>query len=249
MARLDGKTALITGGTTGIGLETAKLFQTEGARIAFTGQNQERLNEAAQKLGSEAYAIRANTQSVADIEAMALQVKEELGGLDVLFVNAGITKSASLAEVDEAHIDEQMGINFKGAFFTIQKVVPFIRDQGSIVLTTSCLNQMGMPGMSIYAASKAALRSLAQTLSAELTERGIRINAVSPGPIETPAYSKLGLPQEALQQMAGQLVEKVPMRRFGQPEEIARAALFLASEDSSFMLGEELVVDGGWAEL
>ena len=249
MARLDGKTALITGGTTGIGLETAKLFQTEGARIAFTGQNQERLNEAAQKLGSEAYAIRANTQSVADIEAMALQVKEQLGGLDVLFVNAGITKSASLAEVDEAHIDEQMGINFKGAFFTIQKVVPFIRDQGSIVLTTSCLNQMGMPGMSIYAASKAALRSLAQTLSAELTERGIRINAVSPGPIETPAYSKLGLPQEALQQMAGQLVEKVPMHRFGQPEEVARAALFLASEDSSFMLGEELVVDGGWAEL
>jgi NAD(P)-dependent dehydrogenase (short-subunit alcohol dehydrogenase family) len=249
MARLDGKTALITGGTTGIGLETAKLFQTEGARVAFTGQNQERLNEAAQKLGSEAYAIRANTQSVADIDAMALQVKEQLGGLDVLFVNAGITKSVSLAEVDEAHIDEQMGINFKGAFFTIQKVVPFIRDQGSIVLTTSCLNQMGMPGMSIYAASKAALRSLAQTLSAELTERGIRINAVSPGPIETPAYSKLGLPQEALQQMAGQLVEKVPMRRFGQPEEIARAALFLASEDSSFMLGEELVVDGGWAEL
>ncbi|PSP28625.1 MAG: short-chain dehydrogenase [Cyanobacteria bacterium SW_4_48_29] len=249
MARLDGKTALITGGTTGIGLETAKLFQTEGARIAFTGQNQERLNEAAQKLGSEAYAIRANTQSVADIEAMALQVKEQLGGLDVLFVNAGITKSASLAEVDEAHIDEQMGINFKGAFFTIQKVVPFIRDQGSIVLTTSCLNQMGMPGMSIYAASKAALRSLAQTLSAELTERGIRINAVSPGPIETPLYGKLALPQEALQQMAGQLVEKVPMHRFGQPEEVARAALFLASEDSSFMLGEELVVDGGWAEL
>lgn len=249
MARLDGKTALITGGTTGIGLETAKLFQTEGARIAFTGQNQERLNEAAQKLGSEAYAIRANTQSVADIEAMALQVKEQLGGLDVLFVNAGITKSASLAEVDEAHIDEQMGINFKGAFFTIQKVVPFIRDQGSIVLTTSCLNQMGMPGMSIYAASKAALRSLAQTLSAELAERGIRVNAVSPGPIETPLYGKLALPQEALQQMAGQLVEKVPMRRFGQPEEIARAALFLASEDSSFMLGEELVVDGGWAEL
>ena len=249
MARLDGKTALITGGTTGIGLETAKLFQTEGARIAFTGQNQERLNEAAQKLGSEAYAIRANTQSVADIDAMALQVKEQLGGLDVLFVNAGITKSASLAEVDEAHIDEQMGINFKGAFFTIQKVVPFIRDQGSIVLTTSCLNQMGMPGMSIYAASKAALRSLAQTLSAELAERGIRVNAVSPGPIETPLYGKLALPQEALQQMAGQLVEKVPMRRFGQPEEVARAALFLASEDSSFMLGEELVVDGGWAEL
>ena len=249
MARLDGKTALITGGTTGIGLETAKLFQTEGARIAFTGQNQERLNEAAQKLGSEAYAIRANMQSLADIEAMALQVKEQLGGLDVLFVNAGITKSASLAEVDEAHIDEQMGINFKGTFFTIQKVVPFIRDQGSIVLTTSCLNQMGMPGMSIYAASKAALRSLAQTLSAELTERGIRINAVSPGPIETPLYGKLALPQEALQQMAGQLVEKVPMRRFGQPEEVARAALFLASEDSSFMLGEELVVDGGWAEI
>ena len=154
MARLDGKTALITGGTTGIGLETAKLFQQEGARIALTGQNQERLNEAAQKLGSETVAIRANMQSLADIEAMALQVKEQLGGLDVLFVNAGITKSASLAEVDEAHIDEQMGINFKGAFFTIQKVVPFIRDRGSIVLTTSCLNQMGMPGMSIYADQK-----------------------------------------------------------------------------------------------
>lgn len=249
MAKLNGKMALITGGTTGIGFATAKLFQQEGAQVAIVGQDQQRLDKAAKELGSDALAIRADMRSLADIDAMVTKVKDYFGGLDVLFVNAGVTNPASIIEVDEAFLDEQMDINFKGPFFTLQKAIPILHDKSSIVLTTSCLDQMGMPGMSIYSASKAALRSLARTLSAELVGRGIRVNAVSPGPIKTPIYQKLGFSQEQLDQFAIQLTEKIPMHRFGEPEEIAKAVLFLASEDSSFVLGEELVVDGGWAEL
>lgn len=249
MAKLDGKTALITGGTTGIGLATAKLFQQEGARVAITGQNPERLDEAASQLGTDVLALRTDVRSLADIEAMANKVKESFEGLDVLFVNAGIAKLGPMTSVDEAQIDEVMNINFKGAFFTIQKTVPILREQGSIVLNTSVNNQMGMMGSSIYSASKAALRSLARTLAAELAERKIRVNAVSPGPVSTPIYGKLGVPQEQLNQFAGQLQQQIPMHRFGEPEEIAKAVLFLASDDSSFVLGEELVVDGGWTEL
>ena len=249
MNRLQGKNVLITGGTTGIGLATAKLFQQEGAQVAITGQSKERLDYAVSQLSNGVLAIRADARSLSDITQMIIQVKEKFDGIDVLFANAGITKPMPIANVDEIHIDEQMGINFKGVFFTVQKALSIMRDRGSIILTTSCLNQMGMPGMSIYAASKAAVRSLARTLSAELSDRQIRVNAISPGPIETPIYSKLGMSPEALGQMAAQLQEKVPMHRFGQPEEIAKATLFLASDDSSFVLGEEIVVDGGWAEL
>lgn len=249
MSRLDGKTALITGATTGIGLATAKLFQKEGARVVITGQNQERLNEAAQELGSDALAIRVDVRSLADIETMVSKIESHFGGIDVLFVNAGIAKLKPMGDINEELIDEIMDINFKGAFLTIQKSVSIIRDPGSIVLNTSVNNQMGMATTNIYAASKAALRSLARTLSTELIERGIRVNAVSPGPVTTPIYGKLGVPQEHLDEFAGQLQQEIPMKRFGNPDEIAKAALFLASEDSSFVLGEELVVDGGWTEL
>lgn len=249
MPKLDGKAALITGGTGGIGLATARLFAEEGARVAVTGQDEKRLREAAEELGDGVLPIRAEMRSLDDIDGMVERVRDRLGGLDVLFVNVGVTWTASLEEVDEASFDGQVAINLKGSFFTVQKAVPILNRGASVILTTSTLDQMGMPGMSVYAASKAAVRSLARSLAAELVGRGIRVNAVSPGAIDTPIYGKLGLPPEAVKEMAGRIAGQIPMRRFGQPEEVARAALFLASGDSSFVLGEELVVDGGWTGL
>lgn len=249
MSKLQGRTALITGGTTGIGLATTKLFQKEGARVAITGQNESRLQQAKEELGHDVLAIRANVAAVPEIEKMVAVVKEEFGGLDILFVNAGIGKFGPFTEIDEATFDEQFNVNYKGAFFTIQKAVPILHNNASVVLNTSINNQLGMLGSSIYAASKAALRSLARTLSAELIDRGIRVNAVSPGPITTPIYQKLGFPQEQLDGFVEDLKQKIPMHRFGTPEEIAKIVLFFATEESSFILGEELVADGGFTQL
>jgi NAD(P)-dependent dehydrogenase (short-subunit alcohol dehydrogenase family) len=249
MSRLDGKVALITGGTTGIGLATAQLFVQEGAKVAITGQNQERLDQASKTLGSEVLAILADTRSLTDLDTAFTQIKERWGKLDILFVNAGIAKFSLLLDVDASLIDEIMDINFKGALFAVQKAVPLMGKNTSIVFNTSINNQMGMPNSGIYAASKAALRSLVRVLAAELIERGIRVNAVSPGPITTPIYTKLGIPQTQVEQFAGKLQQVIPMKRFGEVEEVAKAVLFLASNDASFVLGEELVVDGGWTQL
>lgn len=249
MARLAGKKALITGGTTGIGFATAKRFLEEGAQVAISGQNQERLQEALHKLGNNAIGTLADLSLAGNVQMMVDRVKSDFGSLDILVANAGITKPAPVNVVDEAHINEQFDLNFKGVFFTVQKALPILNNPASIVLNTSCLDEMGMPGMSIYAASKAAVRSLARSFSAELVGQGIRVNAVSPGPIETPIYSKLGMPAEAVQAMAEGLIGKIPMGRFGQADEVAKAILFLASDDSSFMLGEEIVVDGGWSKV
>jgi NAD(P)-dependent dehydrogenase (short-subunit alcohol dehydrogenase family) len=249
MARLSGKKALITGGTTGIGFATAKHFLEEGAQVAISGQNQERLQEALSKLGNNAIGVLADLSLVNNVQNMINQVKRDFGSLDILVANAGITKPAPVNVVDEAHINEQFDINFKGVFFTVQKALPILNNPASIVLNTSCLDEMGMPGMSIYSASKAAVRSLARSFSAELVVQGIRVNAISPGPIETPIYSNLGMPAEELQAMSNQLIQQIPMGRFGQADEIAKAVLFLASDDSSFMLGEEIVVDGGWSKI
>jgi NAD(P)-dependent dehydrogenase (short-subunit alcohol dehydrogenase family) len=249
MARLARKKALITGGTTGIGFATAKRFLEEGAQVAISGQNQERLQEALSKLGNNAIGVLADLSLANNVQTMIDQVKRDFGSLDILVANAGITKPAPVNAVDESHINEQFDINFKGVFFTVQKALPILNNPASIVLNTSCLDEMGMPGMSIYSASKAAVRSLARSFSAELVGQGIRVNAVSPGPIETPIYSKLGMPTEAVQAMAEGLIGKIPMGRFGQADEVAKAVLFLASDDSSFMLGEEIVVDGGWSKV
>jgi NAD(P)-dependent dehydrogenase (short-subunit alcohol dehydrogenase family) len=249
MARLAGKKALITGGTTGIGFATAKSFLAEGAQVAISGQNRERLQEALNKLGNNAIGILADLSLVSNVQNMIDQVKRDFGSLDILVANAGIVKPSPVNAVDESHINEQFDINFKGVFFTVQKALPILNNPASIVLNTSCLDEMGMPGMSIYSASKAAVRSLARSFSAELIGQGIRVNAVSPGPIETPIYSKLGMPAEAVQAMAAGLIGQIPMGRFGQADEVAKAILFLASDDSSFMLGEEIVVDGGWSKV
>ena len=247
MERLKNKTALITGGTSGIGLATAKLFQLEGGRVAITGQDADRVAQASAALGPSAVAIRADVTSPADMDRVAARLKAEFGGLDIVFANAGIVRPLQFVEVRDTDIDAQFNVNFKGVVYTIQKMMPLLRKPASVILNSSSLAQQGVGGMSIYSATKAALRSLARTLSAELVEQGIRVNVVSPGAIETPLYGKLGLPAEVVKQMASDIISKVPMHRFGQAEEIAKVVLFLASEDSSYVLGESFLVDGGMA--
>jgi NAD(P)-dependent dehydrogenase (short-subunit alcohol dehydrogenase family) len=243
--KLKNKIALITGGTSGIGLEAAKLFRDEGARVIVSGVNPARLEEASRQLGPDVLVRRADLRVRTDIDELIAKVREKFGHLDVLFANAGIGLAAPLEAVTEDQIDEQFSINFKGIFFTVQKAAPILANGGSIVLTTSFLNAVGTPGLSVLSATKAAVRSLARSLGAELAPRGIRVNAVSPGPIRTPFHSKLGLSERELTEVAAGIRAQVPLHRFGEADEIAKAALFLASEDSSFMTGSEVVVDGG----
>jgi NAD(P)-dependent dehydrogenase (short-subunit alcohol dehydrogenase family) len=247
--KLKNKVALITGGTSGIGLETAKLFRDEGARVVVTGVNAARLEEASRQLGPGVRVLRADLRVPGDIDDAVATIREEFAHLDILFANAGVGIAAALEAVTEQQVDEQFSINFKGIFFAVQKTAPILSNGGSIVLTTSFLDAVGAPGLSILSATKAAVRSLARSLGAELAPRGVRVNAVSPGPISTPFHSKLGLSENDLNNMAAGIEAQVPLRRFGAAAEIAKAALFLASEDSSFMTGTEIVVDGGLSQL
>lgn len=249
MGRLTGKTALITGGTTGIGFATAKLFLQEGARVAITGQDAKRVAEAGRQLGAGVIALRADVTSAREMGEVAKRLKAEFGKLDVVFANAGIAKPMAIADVDDSNIDAQIDVNFKGVIYTIQAALPLLNNPASVILTSTTMIEKGIAGMSVYAATKAAVRSLARTLSAELVGQGIRVNALSPGLIETPIYGKLGLPQEAVQEWAGQLMAKVPAARFGQADEIAKAALYLASDESAYVIGANLLVDGGVATL
>jgi NAD(P)-dependent dehydrogenase (short-subunit alcohol dehydrogenase family) len=249
MGKLEGKVAVITGGNSGIGRATAKEFKEQGARVVITGRDQQTLDEVAREIGAEVLAVRADTSSLAEIDKLFAAVKEKFGRIDVLFVNAGIGKFAPLEAVTEELFDSIMDINFKGAYFTIQKALPLLNDNASIILNASINAHIGMPNSSVYAASKAALITLARTLSAELVGRGIRVNAVSPGPVVTQILERLGLPPEALEETANNIREQVPMKRFGRPEEIAKTVLFLASSDSSFLLGTEIVADGGMSQL
>jgi NAD(P)-dependent dehydrogenase (short-subunit alcohol dehydrogenase family) len=247
--KLSNKVALVTGGTSGIGLEAAKLFRDQGASVFVVGQNQARLEAAASQFGEGVTVRRADVTKPADIENVIDEVREKFGRIDVLFANAGMGFAAPLEAVTEDQIDEQFGVNFKGVFFTVQKAAPLMAKGGSIVVTTSFLNEVGTPGLSILSATKAAVRSLVRSLGAELAPRGIRVNAVSPGPISTPFHSKLGLSGKQLDETASAIEDQVPLHRFGEAGEIAKAALFLASDDSSFTTGSELVVDGGISQL
>ena len=249
MKTLEGKVAVITGGSSGIGLATAKLFHQAGARVAITGRNRKALDEAVQEIGSGVLAVRSDVTSVNELATLFETVATKLGRIDVLFANAGIARFAPVGEISEDLYDETFDINVKGAFFTVQKALPYLNDNASVILNTSVVNQAGMPRTSVYAASKAAVRSLARTISAELADRGIRVNVVSPGPIATPIYGKLGLTKEAVDAFAEQIVSQVPLKRFGRAEEVAQAALFLASGASSYVTGVELNVDGGLGQV
>ena len=249
MGKLEGKVAVITGGNSGIGLATAKEFKEQGARIVITGRDQKTLDEAKREIGGDVLAVRSDTSNLTEIDKLFNVVKETFGKIDVLFVNAGVGRFVPVEAVTEEVFDSIMNINFKGAYFTIQKALPLLNDNASIVLNASIVANIGMPNSSVYAASKAALITLARTLSAELVGRGIRVNVVSPGPVMTPILGRSGLPQDALEEMTKGIEAQVPMKRFGRPEEIAKTVLFLASSDSSFLLGTEIVADGGMSQL
>jgi NAD(P)-dependent dehydrogenase (short-subunit alcohol dehydrogenase family) len=249
MGKLEGKVAVITGGNSGIGLATAQVFSQEGARLVISGRDQKTLDEAARELGGEVLAVRADASSLAEMDKLFSAVKERFGKIDVLFVNAGVGKFAPLDAVTEELFDQVMDINFKGAYFTIKKALPLLNDNASIILNSSITAHIGLPDSSVYAASKAALLTLARTLSAELLGRGIRVNAVSPGPVSTPIFDRLGWSPEVAAETVQNFQAQMPIKRFGRPEEIARTVLFLASSDSSFLLGTEIIADGGLSQL
>ena len=249
MNRLRGKRTLITGGTTGIGLETAKQFLAEGARVVITGRSPDTLAQAQQELGKEVTVIKSEAGQVGEQKRLAEQIAQVFDQVDAVFLNAGIGVFQPLDAWDEAAFDNQIAVNLKGPYFLIQSLLPILANPASLILNTSINAHIGMPNSSVYGASKAAMISLAKTLSGELVERGIRVNAISPGPVSTPIYGKMGLPAENVQQMAEAIRNQIPLKRFGEPIEIAKAAVFLASDESAFMLGSEIIIDGGMSTL
>ncbi len=249
MAKLDGKVALVTGGTTGIGQATARLFQQEGAQVIVTGRNPATVAEARTTLGEAVEVIQSDGSDVAAIGALMDGIKARHGKLDIAFVNAGVALFMPHPAVDEAFFDNQFSLNVRGAYFTIQKAAAIMADGGAIVLTGSVAGVKGMEGASVYSATKAALRSFARTFAAELAPRGIRVNTVSPGPIDTPIMGKMNLPPEMAAQVGEQMRNMVPLKRFGTADEVARTVLFLASSDGSYVNGVDLMVDGGFGSL
>ena len=241
--RLDGKTAVITGGTEGIGLATAKLFVQEGAYVFITGRRQKELDEAVRAIGKNVFAVQGDIAKLPDLDRLYDTVSKEKGQIDIVFANAGVAEFVPIASVTEEHFDKLFNINVRGTLFTVQKALPLLKDGSSIILNGSVASVKGTGGFSVYGASKAAIRSLVRTWTTDLKDRRIRANVVSPGPINTPLVSR----QSA--DVIARIVSTIPMGRMGKPDEIAKAALFLASDDSSFVTGIELFVDGGRAQI
>jgi NAD(P)-dependent dehydrogenase (short-subunit alcohol dehydrogenase family) len=246
--KLDGRIALVTGGTTGIGLATARLFHTEGARVIVTGKNPATIEAARASLDGIAEVVSSDSGDSVEIEELFARIQREHGGLDVLFLNAGVLRGGTIATMDEADFDEVFRVNVKGPWLALKAAIPLLRRGGAVVLNASINAHLGMPGTSAYAASKAALRSLARTAAAELAEQGVRVNAVSPGPTDSGIIEKV-YSAEAASVVKSALEAKIPLRRRGATDEIARVVLFLACDDSSFMTGEEVVVDGGMTRM
>jgi NAD(P)-dependent dehydrogenase (short-subunit alcohol dehydrogenase family) len=250
MKRLEGKVALVTGGNSGIGLATAQRLHDEGAKVAISGRNQKTLDEAVKAIGKDVLAVQADVAKSGDLDKLFTAVSQKLGKIDILFANAGIYKFVPFASTSESLYDELFDINAKGVYFTTQKAIPFLNDGASIILNTSQANEIGLVNGTAYAATKAALRSFTRSFAAELVGRGIRVNAVSPGPIETPAgFERSGLSKEAMEEFAKNIVAQVPMKRIGQPAEVAAAVAFLASSDASYITGSEISVDGGFGQI
>lgn len=248
MKRYEGKKVVIIGGTSGMGLATAKMLLDGGASVLVTGRSKEGLDSAQEQLGNEVVVVASDARSLTDLDALASRVKAQFDTLDLLFVNAGFSIPTPLDNVTEAIYDEMFNLNSKGPFFAVQKFAQLINRGGAVVLTTSIANVKGLPGQSTYGAAKAALRSLARTLAAELVAREIRVNAISPGPIDTPILNKVFPDKNVVAQVREKTIGMIPMKRFGTSEEIAKAVLFLAF-DATFTTGAELAVDGGWSQL
>jgi len=248
MERYKEKKAVIIGGTTGIGLATAKMLMNGGAGVLVTGRSQAGLDSATKELGKGAHVVSSDARSLTDIDVLASRVKSEFDTFDLLFVNAGFSLFAPLEHVTEATYDDMFNLNAKGPFFAVKKLAPLITRGGSVVLTTSTANVKGMPMIAAYGGAKAALRSFARMFAVEFLPREIRVNAVSPGPTETPMVGKAFPNKDVAAQLMGQMTEAIPMKRFGKAEEVAKAVLFLAF-DATFTTGVELPVDGGWSQL
>lgn len=249
MNMLEGKVAVITGGNSGIGLATAKRFVAEGAHVVITGRREKELQEAAASIGGTVTTVAGDVTRLEDLDRLYAVVKEKHGHIDVLFANAGWGEVAALDAATEEHFDKTFDLNAKGTFFTVQKALPLIKDGGSIILTASVANVRGDPAFSAYAAAKAAVRTFARGWTTELADRKIRVNSMSPGPIETPALEKVGLTAEQVAQVAAQFASQVPLGRRGKAEEVAAAVTFLASDESSYVTGIDLAVDGGMAQV
>jgi len=247
--KLDGKIAVITGGNSGIGLATAKRFVDEGAFVFITGRRQEELDAAVKSIGRNVVGVRGDVANLADLDRLYAIVKEQKGRVDIVFANAGGAEFVPLGQITEAHVDKWFGINVKGLLFTVQKALPLMPDGASVILNASIVATKGFENFSVYSATKAAVRSFARTWTTDLKARKIRVNAISPGPIATPAIDELAGGREQGEQFRANMAAGVPLGRVGTPDEIAKAAVFLASDDSSFISGIELFVDGGMAQV
>nr|HEV8010421.1 glucose 1-dehydrogenase [Bradyrhizobium sp.] len=249
MGKLDGKIALVTGGNSGIGLATAKQFVRERAYVFITGRRDPELAAAVKEIGKNVTAVRGDVSNLGDLDRLVAQIKHEKGKLDIVFANAGVAKHAPFGEITEELYDEIFDINVKGLLFTVQKMLPLLPDGASIILNSSIVASKGLSAISVYSATKAAVRSFARTWTTDLKARRIRVNAVSPGSIETPGLRDLLTSSEAGEQRRTMISSAVPLGRFGTPDEIAKAVVFLASDDSSYITGTELFVDGGFAQV
>ena len=247
--KLEGKVALITGGNSGIGLATAKQFVNEGAYVFITGRREAELAAAKKQIGKNVTAIQGDVSNLDDLDRLFAQIRKEKGKIDIVFANAGVARYAPLGAITEDFFDSIFDINVKGVLFTVQKSLPLLRDGGSIILNASIVASKGLSSNSVYSATKAAVRSFARTWTTDLKDRRIRVNAVSPGPIDTPGLSELLASSETGEQRRKMISTTVPLGRFGRPEEIAKAVVFLASDDASYITGIELFVDGGFAQV
>jgi NAD(P)-dependent dehydrogenase (short-subunit alcohol dehydrogenase family) len=249
MGKLSNKVAVVTGGNSGIGLSTAKAFIDEGAKVVVFGRDQATLDRAVETLGRNAVGVKGDVTNDADLTKLFDTAKQRFGKVDVVFANAGVAEFLPVEAANDTHFDKLFDINVKGAFKTVQKAVPVLNDNASIILTTSVADDTGFAGTSVYSATKAAVRSFARTFSAELIGRNIRVNAVSPGPVATPLFGRMGMSEDEAKGTEAHFASLVPLKRVAEPKEIANAVVFLASDDSSYVVGTELVVDGGLTQL
>lgn len=245
MSNLNNKVAVVTGGNSGIGLATAKEFASKGAKVIITGRKQEAVDNAVAEIGNGAQGFVADQSDLQQIDELVAQIKEQHGKVDVLFINAGVATFAPVADTTEQVFDYMVNINYKGAFFTLQKFLPLLQKGSSVINLSSINAYTGMPNSAVYASTKAALNSITRTAAYELAAQGIRVNSVNPGPVDTPIFGKTGLPQEAMDEFGGAMAQRIPVKRFGEAKEIAKLVSFLASDDAAYITGAEYNIDGG----